>query len=178
MIINITPRSELRKPAGVVVVVGVLALGIVGCGGPEPGFDRYVPEPGRAREAVVAVLDAWRDGRPPGEGVGPKRDVHVVDKQRPPGQRLVKYEMLGEVAVDQGRGFAVRLTLENPDERRVVRYLAVGIEPLWVFRQEDFEMVSHWMHPMEQEKAEGKGKREEGIGNTSGQGRSEEPTSR
>ena len=59
-------------------------------------------------------------------------------------------ELIGEVSTDAARGFAARLTLEKPDEEPVVRFLAIGIDPLWVFRQEDYELFSHWMHPMDQ----------------------------
>lgn len=96
----------------------------------------------------MAVLDAWQAGRPPEEGVGAKKDVHLVDKQRIPGQKLLRYQVLGEVAADHARGFAVRVTLAGPDEEKVIRLLAVGLDPLWVFRQEDFDLISHWMHPM------------------------------
>jgi hypothetical protein len=141
--------SQLRSSKCYIsIALGVLVSGVIGCHGRTEGFAKYVPAPGPARAAVAAVLDAWRDGRPPEEGVGPRRDVHVVDNQRRPGQRLVRYEIIGEVTSDRARGFAVRLTLAGPDEEKVVRLLAVGLDPLWVFRQEDFEMISHWMHPM------------------------------
>ena len=130
--------------------LATLALALGGCHGRTEGFERYVPAPGPARAAVAAVLDAWRDGHPQGEGVGPRGDVHVVDSQRRPGQKLARYEILGEVSADRARAFAVRLTLTGPDEEKVVRLLAVGLDPLWVFRQEDFEMISHWMHPMDE----------------------------
>lgn len=78
----------------------------------------------------------------------------MVDKHRLAGQRLLRYEVLGEVTTEKARGFAVRLTLESPDEQKMVRFLAVGVEPIWVFRQEDFEMISHWMHPMDDVKGE------------------------
>lgn len=146
------PSRSVPGKRPFLVAVAALTVGVGGCRGRPAGFEQYVPAPGPAREAVRAVLDAWRDGRPPEEGVGPRRDVHVVDKQRRPGQKLAGYDLLGEVAADKARGFAVRLTLENPDERPVVRFLVVGIEPLWVFRQEDFEMISHWMHPMDEDK--------------------------
>jgi hypothetical protein len=116
-----------------------------GCGGqPKPveGYERFIPEPAIARKTLAAMLDEWRDGRDP-------TTVNVVDKHRLPGQRLVRHEILGEVATDGARGFAVRLTLENPNEEPVVRYFVIGVDPIWVFRQEDFELISHWMHPME-----------------------------
>ena len=149
---SLPPRSYHRKHG---ISRAFLILGAFGCGGRPEGFEKYVTPPAPARAALTAVLDAWRDGRPAGEGVGPKRDVHVVDHQRKPGQSLARYEVLGEVAADNARGFAVRLTLENPDEQPSVRFLVVGLEPLWVFRKEDFEMISHWMHPMNESGPEG-----------------------
>jgi hypothetical protein len=119
-----------------------------GCGSRPAGFEQYIPPAGVARSAVAAVLKAWVEGRPPTEAAASHPEVYVVDKQRRPGQRLSRYEILGEFAGEKARGVAVRMTLENPDEESVVRYLVVGIDPVWVFRQEDFELISHWMHPM------------------------------
>jgi hypothetical protein len=151
---NLPVSSVHRNHSITLALTGVLmAIGASGCGGRRAeGFERFIPPSATARVALTAVLDAWREGRPPEEGVGPKRNVHVVDKQRKSGQRLARYEILGEVIANKGRGFAVRLSFENPEEQPVVRFLVVGIEPLWVFRQEDFEMISHWMHPMDEEK--------------------------
>jgi hypothetical protein len=30
----------------------------------------------------------------------------------------------------------------------LVRYNVLGRDPIWVFRLEDYEMISHWEHPM------------------------------
>jgi len=120
-----------------------------GCGERPSGFERYVPGPEVARKAIATMLDGWRAGRPLDEAVGTAPSVQVVDKHRRPGQRLDGYEILGEVATDRARGFAVRLRLVGPDEAPVVRFLAIGIDPVWVFRQEDYEMIAHWMHPMD-----------------------------
>jgi hypothetical protein len=139
------PRSRFRAFLAAVLFIS-------GCRG-EPagsGFERYIPDPATARSAVVSVLEGWRDGRPIDEPSGRKPAVCVVDKQRKPGQRLARFEVLGEVSTDGARGFAARLTLENPDREHVARFLVIGIDPLWVFRQEDYEMFSHWMHPMDE----------------------------
>ena len=34
-------------------------------------------------------------------------------------------------------------------ELPVVRFVVFGIDPLWVFRQEDYEMFAHWEHLMD-----------------------------
>ena len=136
-----------------IAVVGLsILLGVVGCRKSPVGFERFNPPPGASREALNAVLEAWRAGRPAEDGVGPESDVHVVDKQRKPGQRLVGFEILGEVNVEKGRGYAVRLRFDEPEETSVVRFLVIGERPLWVWRKEDFDMIAHWMHPMDDEK--------------------------
>jgi hypothetical protein len=126
-----------------------------GCGGRQAGYEQYVPPAGVARSAVASVLRAWVDGRPPTQAAATHPEVYVVDKQRRPGQRLTRYEILGDFAGEKARGVTVRMTMENPDEEGVVRYLVAGIDPVWVFRQEDFELISHWMHPMKKPGEEG-----------------------
>ena len=54
-------------------------------------------------------------------------------------------------AVDNVRPFAVRLLLDTPAETITTRYLVVGQDPLWVFRQEDYELILHWEHKMTDE---------------------------
>ncbi|HEY2154196.1 MAG TPA: hypothetical protein VGH33_01105, partial [Isosphaeraceae bacterium] len=97
-----------------------------GCRGEreEPGR-KFVPEPAAARAAVATMLDEWREGKDDKTGA----TVNVVDKGRKPGQRLVRSELLGEVAAETGRGFAVRLTFDNPAEERVDRYIVIGTGP-------------------------------------------------
>jgi hypothetical protein len=137
--------STRRAPIVRAIVWSTLALAS-GCRGEreEPGR-KFVPDPAVARGAVATMLDEWRDGKDEKSGA----TVNVVDKGRKPGQRLVRSEILGEVAAETGRGFAVRLTFENPEEQRVDRYIVIGTGPVWVFRQHDYEMISHWMHPMD-----------------------------
>lgn len=145
------PRHATGGRASAVLGAAVAALVTSGCRNETNDFARYVPEPEAARAAVVATLDGWRKGDPPGAVAGPTRPpVYVVDKQRRPDQRLTSYEVLGEVAAENARGFAARLTFEGQEETPIVRYLVVGRDPLWVFRQEDYEMISHWMHAMKE----------------------------
>jgi hypothetical protein len=124
----------------------VVLPGVVGCTQTSSGYERYVPSVARAEEAMEAVLSAWQRGEP----IGPLQlgsapiTIQVADSTRRPGQRLVGYELLGEVAGEGPRTFAVRLKLDNPSREREARYYLVGIDPLWVFRQEDYEALTHW----------------------------------
>jgi hypothetical protein len=110
-------------------------------------MDRFVPNSIVARDALETALSAWQNGEPPGEIRG-SPSVQVVDTHRSSNRALRTFEILGEVGSDCGRCFSVRLALDNPSEEQTVRFVIVGINPLWVFREEDYMMLSHWEHPM------------------------------
>jgi hypothetical protein len=74
--------------------------------------------------------------------------VHVTDTFRKPGEKLIDYRILGEVPSERKRCLAVELRFE-PERAERTRFLVVGIDPLWVFRQEDAENLAHWEHNME-----------------------------
>ena len=130
---------------GTILVAGVLAL--AGCAGNDNsrGYARYVPAAPTARRALEEALDAWQQQQPV-ETAGPGGPtVQVIDSHRRPGQRLESYKVLGEVMAGDGpRCFAVRLYLAEPREEKKVNYCVLGLDPLWVFRQDDYEMITHW----------------------------------
>ncbi|ODT97204.1 MAG: hypothetical protein ABS79_07610 [Planctomycetes bacterium SCN 63-9] len=109
-----------------------------------------------ARSSLASALDAWKAGRPAGgKLIGSNPGVGVVDTlqaERP----LVDYEIVGALfALPEARPFAVRLTLDSPREILSARYVVLGRDPIWVFRQEDYELILHWEHKMSPEEAEG-----------------------
>jgi hypothetical protein len=133
---------------------GLLALA-AGCADPADP-NRYYPPDDRARPALEAALAAWQRGDPPGQVPGATNPtVQMADTHRTPGQRLKAFAVLGVAPGNGPRVFTVRLTLENPDAELKARFVVVGIDPIWVFRQEDYDMLSHWDHPMPKD---GKGK--------------------
>ena len=146
-LIIIVRRDSLFPP-----LLLIACLIIPGCG----GIDRsaqFIPTPAVAESAVRAGMEAWKKGEPVGIISGTKKPVvHVVDSHRKPGQTLSSYEILGEVPGNAPRCFAVKAELTDPELQERLRYIVVGIDPLWVFRQEDYDMLSHWEHPMEEKK--------------------------
>ena len=42
--------------------------------------------------------------------------------------------------------FTVQLALDAPPAEVRVRYYVIGIDPVWVVRQEDYDMLTHWEH--------------------------------
>lgn len=111
---------------------------------------QFTPEVSTARAALDSALSAWSESGPKAKpaAVGDVA-VEVIDHARKPNQRLLRYEVLGEIAAENGRWFEVKLTLAQPQEIRITRYVIVGISPLWVFGAEDYAMLQHWEHPME-----------------------------
>lgn len=132
------------------VPAALLLTLLLGCGNSR-SYDRYIPAPETARKTLQAALTAWQNGQPPGKVESVSPPGQVVDRHRRPGQRLRSYEILGEVPGSGPRCFAVRLLLDNPREEQKVRYFILGVDPLWVIRQEDYDMTAHWEHPMHEE---------------------------
>jgi hypothetical protein len=118
---------------------------------------RFIPSVSVAESAVKAGMEAWLRSEPAGIVAGTNAPViHVIDSHRKPGQTLNSYEILGEVPGNAPRCFAVKAQLGEPAKEERLRYIVVGIDPLWVFRQEDYDLLSHWEHPMEDSKPEEK----------------------
>lgn len=129
-------------------LLAALAAGAIGCRSKEPeGFRRFAPPPELARKAVAAALDDWKKGRDPGRVAGTTPPVQVVDGHREAGRALTGFAILGDAADEGSRVVTARLTLANPEEKAVARYRVLGLDPVWVIRQEDLDMITHWEHP-------------------------------
>jgi len=122
---------------------------VCGCAREPQTDDRFIPSPNLARAALEAALVDWSEGLPAGQIDRLAVTVRVIDSQRKKGQTLDAFEILGESPGLAGRCFAVHLTLSEPAGDERARYLVIGIDPLLVFRHEDYEMLSHWDHPMQ-----------------------------
>ena len=113
-------------------------------------IERTIFKPGTelAKTALIRALKDWQAGKPAGEIAGSKPLIHVTDTNRKPKQALDRFIILGETPGRSGRTYAVELSLKHPDEHLKTEYIVVGIDPLWVFRREDFELLMHWDHRM------------------------------
>jgi hypothetical protein len=111
-------------------------LALTGCG---RGTERYIPPEQVSRRALEAALTAWQDGRPPGEVASGPPAVRVVDSKWTAGQKISKFEILDEDAGQVPVAFSVRLTPKGAGKEQVVRYVVVGRDPLWVYREDDYK---------------------------------------
>lgn len=137
-----------HKPFGLILLLAGAAFPL-GCDHTSRGTPEIAaPAVGTARLALIATLDAWKSGKRDVPTIGSKPEIAIVDSLRP-GRPLVDYEVSGALAVvDKVRPFVVRLELDAPRETINTRYYVLGADPLFVFRQEDFEMMVHWEHKM------------------------------
>lgn len=132
-----------------------IAIFAAGCGCAQRGpADFSAPDLESSKTALVASLDAWKgDRRSSGVLIGSKPSIGVVDSARLD-RPLLEYEVVGPLmTLGKARPFAVRLVLGKPRETVATRYLVIGRDPLWVFRQADFERMLHWEHKMDGEAA-------------------------
>jgi hypothetical protein len=128
--------------------IGVLAAMLLaaGCGS---RAREYTPAPQTARLSLEAALNAWSKGEPPGTVEGTPK-IQVVDTTRLREQTLESFAVLSETSLAaKGRCYVVSLKLANPPADMRARYVVVGIDPIWIFRKEDYDKLAHWEHPME-----------------------------
>lgn len=150
-------RREGTVPQRFLSSLLMVASLCLGCGmkaGSSP--EMRLPDPDVARAALEAALDTWKaDRQVTGKTIGANPAIGVVDTlqaERP----LLDYEILGALgALPEARPFAVRLVLGSPREEVATRYMVLGENPLWVFRQEDYELILHWEHKMTDDELEG-----------------------
>jgi hypothetical protein len=133
----------LLLPAGTLLLTGGCARG--------NQDQRFTPSETAAQRILETALTAWQKDTLPSLVEESSPPIHLIDTQRPSGRKLTSFSVLGPTTGDAQRCFAVRLTLDNPPEEVRARFVVLGLDPLWVLRYEDYEMISHWDCPPEKE---------------------------
>lgn len=124
------------------VILGTVVVIAAGCGKSKEGYGRYVPSEETARNSLRAALDAWKQGGKPGQITTVSPTVQVVDSVWQEGGKLGSYEIVGGEEGDGPRWFSVRLKLVGSNAEQVVRYVVVGREPIWVYREADYKKAT------------------------------------
>jgi hypothetical protein len=102
----------------------------------------YVPADDAARRALVAALDAWRQGKPHQRVETVKPQVEVLDSGWKEGKQLESYQILGPASGDdQNKRFRVKLQFAGGAAEEAV-YVVVGKDPIWVFHSRDYQQAS------------------------------------
>jgi hypothetical protein len=135
---------------GLVHATGLLGLGLVlsvmsGCGSSSRGETDILPSQETARAALTEALAAWKNGQKMGRIEGSSHDIEVVDSTWQEGAQLASFEILQALDKPGPRWFSVKLTLRDSPEPQQVQYAVYGLDPLWVFRAEDYDAKSSEM---------------------------------
>ena len=138
-----TQPSSLQRSRRFLISLALLFCASCGMNS-DPDAGHHLPDAAVARQAVEESLRAWQNSPQFERTTTTIRPVMFVEQQQPPGQRLRRFEILGESPGYEGyRRFVVRLSLEEPEDSIVVSYYVFGRGPIWVYRAEDFEMIMH-----------------------------------
>lgn len=138
-----------------ICLLSVVSALVAGCS--QSSTARYTPSPTVAKEALTAALEAWRQGQDSRQIKSYSVPIQVADSLRRPEQKLKAFEILGEVSEEGGRIFQVKLQMEQPNAEEKVQFVVVGIDPLWVIRRHDYDMLTHWEHPATPSSSESSG---------------------
>jgi hypothetical protein len=128
-----------RRPT----LIFALLLCVSGCTGSQRDED-FIPDEDKARRALETYFASWQRQEP---AANTSKGVACCDTLRTGGRALENYAILGLIPSEAPRCFAVRLSLANPSEEIRERYVVLGLDPLWVMRYPDYEVVMHWCPP-------------------------------
>jgi hypothetical protein len=118
-------------------------LAAAGCSGGGRVED-FTPSADKARKALEAALAHWQGGGKPGSVPGTAAPVvEVTDSKWAAGQKLKSFEVVGdEPPAGAGpRFFKVKLTPASGSPVEA-KYAVLGIDPLLVYRDEDYQKLS------------------------------------
>src|SRR5262245_19519652 len=120
-----------------VLACGLLVACSAGCGGSK-NYDRYITSATTARAALETALTAWQENQPYGTIHKGPAAIEVVDAQWRDGEKLAGFEVLSDEPGDGAKWFSVRLNLQGSEDQQMARYVVIGQDPLWVYREEEF----------------------------------------
>jgi hypothetical protein len=134
-------EARVLRKVSLLSALACALLAPLGCSRQGTKSQDFTPPADKARQALEAALNHWQSGKPPGTVPETSPTVEVVDSKWRGGQKLKSFEILAEESGTEPRFFKVRLTLTQGQPIEV-RYAVVGIDPLWVYREEDFNALS------------------------------------
>jgi uncharacterized OsmC-like protein len=127
-----------RVNSACLVLLCAFTASLAGCGGPTA--EDYVPEASIARQGLEAALTAWKNGEPLKTITSLNVPVNVVDERWRAGRKLESYEIVSEAPGEPHRTFTVTLRLAGQDQDEETTYIVTGLDPILVFREEDYNV--------------------------------------
>jgi hypothetical protein len=124
-------------------LIVLLALACeAGCEGRHSHED-FMPAESTARQALEKALAAWKEGKTAKEIDAKGPAINAFDLKWRAGEKLDSYEILSTKAEpNKPTWFTVKLNMKSPRREQTVRYVVIGIDPLSVCREEDYNKMS------------------------------------
>jgi hypothetical protein len=113
---------------------------LAGCGG--QSTDRYIPQREKARRAIEAALAAWKSDAPRKTISSFETPIDLYDARWRDGRKLESFEVLEELPADPHPAYRVSLRFGGKDQDEQSTYLVMGIDPILVFRSEDYHRAT------------------------------------
>ncbi len=111
-------------------------MALAGCNRQEK-VEAYMPKGDAARQALEKALKSWQDGQKMGTIKSDAGNIQPQDFEWSAGKKLTKFEIGAEQAAGDGpTRYSVKITVGTKSKDAV--YVIVGKDPLWVFREEDY----------------------------------------
>lgn len=122
-------------------LIVLASLTLTGCG---KSTASYIPKTDAAREALKLALDAWKNGQSadPAGKLPSGATVRAIDFEWARGKKLASYEVVKELPTEANAGprkLAVKLNYADGTPPAEAIYFVVGIDPLQVCREQDYE---------------------------------------
>ena len=128
--------SRVNQRESYFACLAVALCFLSGCGASEK---KYTPSVNSAREALDTALKTWKSGAAHAKVEGYKVPIDVFDARWQRGKKLESYEILNEEKSEGiARVFSVKMKLDEDKEEKEVKYYIVGIDPLNIFREQDY----------------------------------------
>jgi hypothetical protein len=114
----------------------------VGCS--SPSKEDYIPSENAGKQAIETALTAWQNGKPMERIENPDAfAVEPQDTEWKKGKKLIAFSIGEELPSGEGpKQFAVRLTFQGIAAPVDTVYFVVGRDPLWVFRDRDYQRTT------------------------------------
>jgi hypothetical protein len=122
--------------------IAFISLLAAGCSSSSTGD--YVPSENASKQALETALTAWQTGKPMARIENPDAAaVQPQDTEWKNGRKLASFEIGEELPTTEGpKQFAVRLTFQGAAKPVDTVYFVVGRDPLWVFRDRDYQRAT------------------------------------
>jgi hypothetical protein len=133
-------KSSRATVAASAVAIFLFALAIAGCNG-DP-HQRYIPTSEKALASLEAAMDHWKSGASVETIKTDQGTVDLYDARWRAGAKLESYEVLSEEPGGPHPTFVVKLKLKGKPREEESKYFVMGIEPILVFRAEDYKKAS------------------------------------